>query len=98
MEVQVVEALQATPVRPGQGATGRAATMRAPVQLSDILNEQEFTGSKVRPVFARLGYRSVLAVPLLREGRIMGELTVWRKQTGSYSVDGVQWPQALAGP
>ncbi len=28
MEAEVVEALQATPVRPGQGATGRAATMR----------------------------------------------------------------------
>ena len=28
MEGEVVEALQATPVRPGQGATGRAATMR----------------------------------------------------------------------
>jgi GAF domain-containing protein len=31
MEAEVVEALQVTPVRPGQGATGRAATMRVPV-------------------------------------------------------------------
>src|SRR4029077_4905135 len=85
MEAEVIEALQATPVRPGQGATGRAATMRAPVQLPDILNEQEFTGTKVRPIFTRLGYRSVLAVPLLREGRIMGALTVYRKQAGSFS-------------
>src|SRR5262249_15140869 len=61
MEAEVIEALQATPVRPGQGATRRAATMRAPVQLPDILNEQEFTGTKVRPLVARLGYRSVLA-------------------------------------
>src|SRR5262249_36903890 len=50
MEAEVVEALQATPVRPGQGATGRAAAMRAPVQLPDILNEQEYTGTKVRPL------------------------------------------------
>jgi two-component system, NtrC family, sensor kinase len=96
MEAEVVEALQATPVRPGQGATGRAATMRAPVQLPDILNEQEFTGSKVRPLFARLGYRSVLAVPLLREGRIMGALTVWRKQAGSFSPEVVQLLQTFA--
>ena len=96
MEAEVVEALQATPVRPGQGATGRAATMRAPVQLPDILNEQEFTGSKVRPLFARLGYRSVLAVPLLREGRIMGALTVWRKQAGSFSSEVVQLLQTFA--
>ena len=36
MEEEVVEALQATPVRLGEGATGRAATMRAPVQVPDI--------------------------------------------------------------
>src|SRR5215510_7771371 len=96
MEAEVVEALQATPVRPGQGATGRAATMRAPVQLPDILNEQEFTGTKVRPLVARLGYRSVLAVPLLREGRIMGALTVWRKQAGGFSAEVVQLLQTFA--
>jgi GAF domain-containing protein len=96
MEAEVVEALQATPVRPGQGATGRAATMRAPVQLPDILNEQEFSGSKIRPIFARLGYQSVLAVPLLREERIMGALTVWRKQTGSFSAEVVQLLQTFA--
>ena len=96
MGAELVEALQATPVRPGQGATGRAATMRAPVQLPDILNEQEFTGSKVRPLFARLGYRSVLAVPRLREGRIMGALTVWRKQAGSFSPEVVQLLQTFA--
>jgi GAF domain-containing protein len=96
MEAEVIEALQATPVRPGQGATGRAATMRAPVQLPDILNEQEFTGTRVRPIFARLGYRSVLAVPLLREGRIMGALTVWRKQAGSFSAEVVQLLETFA--
>ena len=96
MEAEVVEALQATPVRPGQGATGRAATMRAPVQLPDILNEQEFTGTKVRPLFARLGYRSVLAVPLLREGRIMGALTVCRKQAGSFPPEVVNLLQTFA--
>jgi signal transduction histidine kinase/putative methionine-R-sulfoxide reductase with GAF domain len=96
MEAEVIAALQATPVRPGQGATGRSATMRAPVQLPDILNEQEFTGTKVRPLVARLGYRSVLAVPLLREGRIMGALTVWRKQAGSFSAEVIQLLQTFA--
>jgi GAF domain-containing protein len=96
MEAEVVAALQATPVHAGQGATGRAAMMRAPVQLPGILNEQEFTGSKVRPLFARFGYRSVMAVPLLREGCIMGALTVWRKQAGSFSAEVVQLLQTFA--
>jgi signal transduction histidine kinase len=96
MEADVVEALQATPVRPGQGATGRSATMRAPVQLPDILKEQEFTGTKVHPMFAQLGYRSVLAVPLLREERIIGALTVWRKQAGTFSAEVIQLLQTFA--
>src|SRR5215510_9259287 len=96
MEAEIVEALQATPVRLGQGATGRAATVRAPVQLPDILNEQEFTSARVRPIFAGLGYRSVLAVPLLREERIMGALTVWRKEAGSFSAEVVNLLQTFA--
>jgi GAF domain-containing protein len=96
MEKEVVEALQATPVRLGQGATGQVATVRAPVQVSDILNEQEYTGTRVRPMLARLGYRSVLAVPLLREDRIMGALTVWRKEVGSFSPEVVNLLQTFA--
>src|SRR5207247_2073922 len=37
MEEEVVEALRATPVRPGQGATGQTATVRIPVQVPNIL-------------------------------------------------------------
>ena len=33
MEEEIVQALQTTPVRPGQGATGQTATVRAPVQV-----------------------------------------------------------------
>jgi len=37
-----------------------------------------------------------LAVPLFREGRNMGALTVWRKQTGSFSPEVVQLLQTFA--
>jgi len=96
IEKEVVEALQTTPVRPGQGATGQTATVRAPVQVPDILEEREYTGTRVRPMLARLGYRSVLAVPLLREERIMGALTVWRKGAGSFSAEVVNLLQTFA--
>ena len=59
---------------------------RAPVQVSDILDEREYTATRVRPMLTRLGYRSLLSVPLLREQQIMGGLTVWRKETGSFSI------------
>jgi len=96
MEDEAVEALRATPVRPGQGATGQAATTRAPVQVSNILEQRESTATSVRPILARLGYRSVLAVPLLREGRIMGALTVWRKEAGNFSPEVVNLLQTFA--
>ena len=96
MEGEIVQALQVTPVRPGQGATGQAATVRAPVQVPDILEEREYTGTRVRPMLARLGYRSVLAVPLLREQRILGALTVWRKEAGSFSTEVVNLLQTFA--
>jgi len=96
MEGEIVQALQVTPIRPGQGATGQMATVRAPVQVPDILAEREYTGTRVRPMLARLGYRSVLAVPLLREERILGALTVWRKEAGSFSSEIVNLLQTFA--
>ena len=96
MEEGLVETLRAAPIRLGEGATGRAATIRAPVQVPNILEERESTATRVRPILARLGYRSVLAVPLLREERILGALTVWRKETGDFSVEVVNLLQTFA--
>ena len=76
MEKEVVEELRAAPLRLSGGVTGRAATSRAPVQVPDILNQREDTSTRVRPMLTRLGYRSLLSVPLLREQQIMGGLTV----------------------
>ena len=50
----------------------------------------------VRPILGRLGYRSVLAVPLLREDRILGASTVWRKETGSFPPEAVNLLQTFA--
>jgi signal transduction histidine kinase len=95
MEDEVVEALRETPIRLGEGALGRAVRNRTPVQVADILDEQE-SGTRVRPILIRLGYRSVLSVPLFREQQIMGALTVWRKQAGSFSAEVVQLLQTFA--
>jgi GAF domain-containing protein/anti-sigma regulatory factor (Ser/Thr protein kinase) len=95
MEEELLEELRAAPIRLGEGAVGRAATIRAPVQVSDILNGREYT-ARVRPVLAGLGYRSILAVPLLREERIVGGLVVWRQETGSFAPEVVNLLQTFA--
>src|SRR4029077_3655030 len=70
METEVVEMLRVAPIHLGEGATGKAATSRSPVLVADIANEREYTGARARPLLIRLGYRSLLSVPLLREQQI----------------------------
>jgi len=96
MESEAVEAVRATPVRVGEGATGRAVIMREPVQVPDILNQREYTATRARPLLTRLGYRSLLSVPLVREQQIMGALTVWRRQTGEFKPEVVNLLQTFA--
>jgi signal transduction histidine kinase len=79
------EVLQATPVRLGQGAVGQAAQLGKPVEVPDILDAQAPTAPQVQPILVRLGYRSLLAIPLLFERRIMGGLVVWRPEAGHFS-------------
>ncbi len=57
MEEEVVDALRTAPIHLGEGATGQAATNRAPVQVPDILDQREYAGTRVRPMLTRLGYR-----------------------------------------
>ena len=85
MEEELVNAYRATPLRLGQGATGRAAETKTPTQISDLVQEHEFATRGMRPILSRLGYQSLLAVPLLLEQKIMGALTIYRRETGSFA-------------
>jgi signal transduction histidine kinase len=96
MEEEVVDALRTAPIHLGEGATGQAATNRAPVQVPDILTQREYTGTRVRPMLTRLGYRSLLSVPLLRNQQIMGGLTVWRRRSGNFEPEVVNLLQTFA--
>ena len=96
MEPELVKAYQATPLRLGQGATGRAAATTEPVQITDLLQEQELPIRGIRPMLSRLGYRSLLSVPLLLEKRIMGALTVFRREVGIFSPDVVSLLRTFA--
>jgi signal transduction histidine kinase len=96
MEPELVQAYQATPLRLGQGATGRAAATSKPEEITDLLQEQELPTRGIRPMLSRLGYRSLLAVPLLLEKRIMGVLTVFRREVGSFSPEVVNLLQTFA--
>jgi GAF domain-containing protein len=96
MEEELVRAYQATPLRLGEGATGRAAETKMPTQIADLRQEQEFATRGMRPILSRLGYQSLLAVPLLFEQKIMGALTIYRRETGTFAPEVVNLLQTFA--
>jgi len=83
LEAEIVATMLATPVRRGEGATGRLAELQEPIQVPDIPAAP--AESRVRGALVRAGYRALLAVPLVREGRLLGGLTVIRKATGAFA-------------
>jgi signal transduction histidine kinase len=83
-EPELAVALQATPLRKGEGVMGRAAERREPMQVADIAQEGAYE-SRFRDVLLRMGYRALLTVPLVREDQLVGSLAVARKVPGEFS-------------
>ena len=81
---ELIEALRSRPVPKGEGAIGPLADSREPVAIRDIMDEGSYQ-SQVREILLRHGYRSLLAVPLLREDRLLGGLVVNRKSAGEFA-------------
>jgi signal transduction histidine kinase len=96
MHAELNEALRATPIHLGEGAIGQAAALRTSVQISDTFDDRGYTAGRLRPILERIGYRSLLAVPLLREERIIGGLVVWRSEAGNFSEDVINLIQTFA--
>ena len=62
--------------QPGRGTiTGRVLIERRPVQIVDIVADAEYANPDAQRAS---GFRTVLAVPILREGSTIGVLIVWR--------------------
>jgi GAF domain-containing protein len=95
-EPELVDALRAIPIRLGEGATGQAVFPRIPVEVADILEDREYGFERVRTILTRLGYRSILSIPLLLEQRILGALTVTRREPGSFPPETVKLLQTFA--
>ena len=80
----VVAIARRTLIRKGEGVQGRMAITREPVQIADIAREDSYRGP-LRDVLLRAGTRAILAVPLLREGHLVGGLTVNKKTPGEFA-------------
>jgi len=70
------------PMAPNRGhISGRAILTGGPVQIPDILADHEYQGRGTKAA----GFRSLLGVPLLREGGAIGAIVIYRKEPGAFT-------------
>ena len=93
MSEEMIEAIREARIRLGETVVGRATANREAVQVPDILDEPAYP---LREVLERAGFRAVLAVPLLREDRIIGALVVRRRAPGEFQKETVSLLQTFA--
>jgi GAF domain-containing protein len=89
-------ALRESPIRLGEGAVGRAGVIREPVAVTDMEDEEQAVAPQVRGLLTRQGFRSLLAVPLVREERLLGGLVILRRERGAFSPEVVAVLQTFA--
>jgi signal transduction histidine kinase len=82
-DAEFLAAIRATPLVYGEGAVGRAAALREPVQIPDVQDPSAYS-STVRDAVLAAGYRALLAVPLISEDEVLGALIVNRRTPGEF--------------
>jgi signal transduction histidine kinase len=90
-----VEQVRDTRPRKGEGAVGRVAQTREPVQIADISDPAAYE-SRVRNMLLQAGLRALLAVPLIAEDQLVGALIVMRKRMGIFAAEEVALLQTFA--
>ena len=65
------------------------------MQVPDIVSEGAYQGH-LRDVLLRVGYRALLAVPLMREDQVIGALTVNRRTPGEFPPEVVELLKTFA--
>jgi PAS domain S-box-containing protein len=67
--------IENNPIAPGRGSlVGRTLMERLPVHIPDVLADKEFTWHEAQRAG---GFRSMLGVPMLREGSLIGVIAMW---------------------
>src|SRR5262249_44819936 len=70
-------------LRPGRESTvGRIALERRAVQILDVLADPEYQMSEVQKL---AGYRTIMAIPMLRESTLIGAFTLARTEVRAFT-------------
>lgn len=90
---ELIQVIREYRVRLGKTVVGRAGMTRAPVQVPDVLDEPTFP---LLEAIKQAHHRALLAVPLLREDKLIGALVVARKAPGRFRKETVYLLENLA--
>jgi len=91
----LAEARRATRVQKGEGVVGRTAITLEPVQVPDITVPGAHE-SRLRENLIESGVRAILAVPMVREGRLIGSLVVSRNHPGNFPIEVIELLRTFA--
>jgi GAF domain-containing protein len=92
---EFMDYVKALPVEPDAGtATGRALLEGRIIHVSDVLADPNYTWTEVAKTFG--GYRTILGVPLLREGAPIGVMALTRSEVRPFSDKQIELVETFA--
>jgi GAF domain-containing protein len=86
---------RANRIRKGEGVIGRTAITLEPIQISDITVAGAYVG-RHRENLIESGVRALLAVPMVREGQLIGCLGVTRNRPGEFPAETIDLLRTFA--
>src|ERR1700730_11990219 len=91
---EFIEYVKAMPVGRGRGtATGRALLEGQVIHIADVLADPDYTWAEAQSLG---GYRTVLGVPMLREGIPVGVLTLTRSEVRPFTEKQIELASTFA--
>jgi GAF domain-containing protein/CheY-like chemotaxis protein/anti-sigma regulatory factor (Ser/Thr protein kinase) len=89
-----IEELERHPVLPGAGSvSGRAAAEQRTIHVHDVLEEPDY---EYGALLKQQGYRTVLAVPMLREDALLGVLTILKTNIDPFTDKQIELVETFA--
>ena len=91
----LAEVRRTTRFRKGEGVLGRTAITLEPMQVPDITVPGAYE-SRLRENLIESGIRAILAVPMVREDRLIGCLAVTRNHPGEFAAETIELLRTFA--
>jgi signal transduction histidine kinase/CHASE3 domain sensor protein len=94
MTAELTRLIHSLPAHSESTLVGRAALRREPVQIEDAAQAE---GYAPKDAVLAAGIRALLAVPMLREGHVIGGLIVTKNAPGAFPAETIELLKSFAG-